>query len=103
MKNFMDLLMFFVWVMTIITALSVKGIFLVLHKEFHPTFSEYGNILLLHILLSGLVWGCTDRSLTSLFIVVILCVYLTFGISTFILARIRYIEQLEEELKRRKE
>lgn len=103
MKTFIDSLMFFVWVMTIITALSVKGVFLVLHKEFHPTFSEYGNILLLHIIICGLVWGCTDRTLSSLIIVVILCVYLTFGISTFILAKIRYIEQLEEELKRRKE
>lgn len=103
MNTFIDFLMFFVLVITIITALSIKSFFLALNETVQPTISEYGNILLLHIILTGLIWGWTDRTLTSFFIVVVLCMYLTFGISIFILAKIRYIKELEKEILEDKE
>lgn len=100
MNEFFNILYSLLWIWAFITVLSIKQFFQAIKRTVAPTLSEYFNMLLLHIILSGLIWGCTDRTLTSLFISTSLCLYLTFFISTQILIRIRYIHYLEQEIEK---
>ena len=100
MNEFFNVLYALLWIWAIITVLSVGQFFKAANRTVSPTLSEYGNILLLHIIISSLVWGCTDRSLSSLFISISLCLYVTFFISIQILVRLRYIHYLEQEIEK---
>lgn len=100
MNEFLNILYALIWIWAIITVLSINQFFKAAKRTVAPTLSEYLNMLLLHIILSGLVWGCTDRSISSLFISTSLCLYITFFISIQILVRLRYIHYLEQEIEK---
>lgn len=67
--------------------------------EYNPRPNEIISMFIRHLIITGLVWGCTTRTWISFMLTFILCIHITLPISALILRSQRYTEALEKSIE----
>ena len=67
--------------------------------EYNPRPNEIISMFIRHLIITGLVWGCTTRTWISLIMTFILSLYITIFISFYLLSLIRHVSRLEKRIE----